>query len=109
MAMIYQIIWLDGCQDTYYESECESESESESEEPTKRMILDKDKNQECPLTLSKIDKGEKYCICPICRYNFSTDAILQIKDRINLKCPLCRCPWIMSKMLVYVNAQDSCF
>ena len=64
--------------------------------PEIRPISADDKNYECPITLHTIENGEKYSICPACKYNFSASAIATIaKDAYEraIPCPLCRAGW----------------
>ena len=58
------------------------------------LILDTDRNKDCPVTMDLINPGDKYCICSGCKYNFSEFAINIIaKNRFNFSCPMCRTGW----------------
>jgi hypothetical protein len=84
----------------------EVETEAEDEY---RLITAADKNQECPVTLCNIEKGDKYCICSTCKHNFSAAAVATIKkNTYTLKCPLCRSPWTKAgKRIIYINNVDA--
>ncbi len=59
-----------------------------------RLILDADRNKDCPVTMEPINHGETYCICSECKYNFSEFAIDTIaKNKFNFDCPICRTVW----------------
>ena len=59
-----------------------------------RLILDTDRNRDCPVTMEPINNGETYCICSQCKYNFSEIAITTIeKNKFNFDCPMCRTKW----------------
>ena len=71
------------------------------------------KNTECPISLEVIKKGDEYCICAQCSYNFSKEELKthfktqlknqQINQQINhnITCPMCRAKW--SDQIIYIN------
>jgi hypothetical protein len=90
------------------EVEVEVEVGVEVEEAEYRLITAADKNQECPVTLCNIEKGDKYCICSTCKHNFSAAAVATIKkNTYTLKCPLCRSPWTKAGKRIYINNVDA--
>ena len=56
-----------------------------------RLILDTDRNKECPVTMEPINYGDIYCKCAECKYNFSEVVIANIEKTKN--CPMCRTEW----------------
>lgn len=50
------------------------------------------KNDECPITLDKIQESELYMSCHQCKYNFSKNALFK-HLHITPTCPMCRYEW----------------
>ena len=64
------------------------------------------KNTECPISLEVIKKGDEYCICTQCLYNFSKEELkthfkTQNQNNHNITCPMCRAKW--SDEIIYIN------
>lgn len=64
------------------------------------------RNTECPISLEVIKKGDEYCICTQCLYNFSKEELkthFKTQNQINhdITCPMCRAKW--SDETIYIN------
>ena len=64
------------------------------------------RNTECPISLEVIKKGDEYCICEQCLYNFSKEELkkhfkTQNQNNHNITCPMCRAKW--SDETIYIN------
>ena len=67
-----------------------------------RIIIDSDRNKECPISLECIDTNEMYCQCNQCKYNIKHTAIKHLfKTKPVIKCPICRNVW--DQKTVYAN------
>ncbi len=64
-------------------------------------ILDLNKNSECPITYDELKHGCKYCVCHQCKYNFSTDGLMECFKKMQKNCPICKTKW--ENWTVYTN------
>jgi hypothetical protein len=56
------------------------------------IILETDRNMECPINLELIKLNDEYCKCNECKYNFSKEALMEAFNT-NYTCPMCRAEW----------------
>jgi hypothetical protein len=66
------------------------------------IILETDRNMECPINLEPINLNDQYCRCSQCKHNFSKEALVEA-FKTNHTCPMCRSEW--NDKTVYVNKQ----
>jgi hypothetical protein len=65
-----------------------------------RPIKSTDKNNECPITLEKINLNDTYCMCLDCNYIFNANG-LKIALQTHNECPMCLSEW--KSPIEYVN------
>jgi hypothetical protein len=65
-----------------------------------RPIKSTDKNNECPITLEKINLNDTYCMCLECNYIFDAKE-LKIALLAHNECPMCLSEW--KSTIEYVN------
>jgi hypothetical protein len=64
------------------------------------LLLETDRNIECPISLEIIKLDDQYCRCVQCKYNFSKNALISaFKNKRS--CPMCRSDW--KDKIVYIN------
>ncbi len=62
------------------------------------IILETDRNIECPINLELIKLNDQYCKCSQCKYNFSKDALVEA-FKTNNTCPMCRFEWTRQNII----------
>jgi hypothetical protein len=67
------------------------------------IILETDRNMECPINLELIKLNDQYCRCTQCKHNFSKEALIE-SFKTNHTCPMCRAEW--SDKTLYVNKNE---
>jgi hypothetical protein len=67
------------------------------------IILETDRNMDCPINLDAIKLNDQYCRCTQCKYNFSKEALIE-SFKTNYTCPMCRAEW--SDKTLYVNKNE---
>ena len=65
-----------------------------------RPIKPTDRNNECPITLEKINLNDSYCLCLECNYNFDAKE-LKIALQTHNECPMCLSEW--KSTIEYIN------
>ena len=69
-------------------------------------LINLDRNNECPISLSPFNDNDKYCMCSTCNCNFSYDAFKDwIIEAPHKVCPTCRSQW--TELVVYVNNESN--
>ena len=64
------------------------------------IILETDRNTECPINLEQIETNDQYCRCNRCKYNFSKEALIE-SFNTKISCPMCREQW--TDKTLYIN------
>ena len=72
--------------------------------PTINKLIEQ--NNECPISLEVIKKGDEYCICAQCLYNFLKEEIKthfknQFQNNRDMTCPMCKTKWL--DQTIYIN------
>ena len=57
------------------------------------LILETDRNMECPIQLELIQLNDEYGRCKQCKYNFSKEALMNV-FKTKSTCPMCRAKWL---------------
>lgn len=71
--------------------------------PKLRKIQDKS-SLYCCVTLSKIESGDNYINCILCKRNFKDETIYWIEEKKN--CPHCRSLWHDDNYIIYKNTDE---
>ena len=67
------------------------------------IILETDRNTECPINLEQIRTNDQYCKCNRCKYNFSKEALIE-SFNTKISCPMCREQW--TDKTLYINNRN---
>ena len=65
------------------------------------LILETDRNIECPINFELIKLKDEYCRCKQCKFNFSKEALMNV-FKTKFICPICRADW--TDKTIYYNS-----